>query len=254
MNYAEGMISSNEFQSQWENRPDELEEREGIEAEYKAIQSGALPIEEYVERRLKKRGEARFQRDHDPLTGLLNRRGFINQFVQVTGSQVRRLEEGNTVFQGSLLLADLDSFKTVNDTYGHPAGDSVLVTFAEVVAGDLGRFGDTLGRYGGEELIIYLPDTDMAGSYAVAEKIRKSVRSNFERLFEELWWPKTVSIGIQSFRKDQIDKKLNTAEGKISLLENLTKNADIALYHSKANGRNRVTGWEEGIIMPQPQP
>lgn len=257
MSYAERMINVNEFPNQWEDHPDETEERKKIEDEYEAIRSGVLPKDQYVESRLKRRNEARFARDHDPLMGILNRRGFVNQFVQVTGSQIRRVEADNATFEGSLLLADLDLFKIVNDTYGHETGDLVLIAFAEIAKGNLGRFGDTLGRYGGEELIIYLPDISAESAVHIAEKIRTDVRTGFENSFINTEWPKTVSIGIQGISqlpKDEIVRNLRTTEGKFSLLKHLSKHADIALYNAKSHGRNQTTVFKEGMIIPKPQP
>jgi diguanylate cyclase (GGDEF)-like protein len=124
------------------------------------------------------------------------------------------------------MLLDLDHFKRVNDTYGHPIGDEVLKEFAKRCKSSV-REVDLVGRYGGEELIILLPETDQKAAMQVAERLRASIAATpFKVTGNEI--PVTVSIGVAT--KDE-----NTLH-----LETLIARADQAMYIAKHKGRNQV--------------
>ncbi|GEM_PF-763261 len=149
----------------------------------------------------------------DPLTGLLNRRA-LNEVLE-------KLEGDNRPF--SLLLLDIDRFKSVNDHYGHSAGDEVLRSVARILEDTLGTH-DLCGRYGGEEFLVLLPGRNLPETYEMAERIRLAVASQENALHI----PVTLSIGasicpMQSMRVDD-----------------LFELADRALYRAKEGGRNRV--------------
>ncbi|BAV33445.1 diguanylate cyclase [Sulfuricaulis limicola] len=158
---------------------------------------------------------------HDALTGCLNHRQFTldfdREFLRVSRYQ------GNL----SLLMVDLDNFKSVNDTYGHPAGDRVLQKVAEAMNSQL-RASDTLYRYGGEEFVILLPETDRHGALTVAESIRHKVATTAIIVDDNETVTITVSIGVACFPQDTKEQ------------EDLLKKADQAVYAAKNNGRNRV--------------
>jgi two-component system cell cycle response regulator len=127
------------------------------------------------------------------------------------------------------MLMDLDKFKSVNDTYGHDAGDAVLKEFAQRLRENV-RGIDLVARFGGEEFIAILPDTDTESAYSVGERLRKAVEATKFKLpgkGGEL--AVTVSIGISSTTTCNIDQN------------QLIKLADEALYVSKNEGRNRIT-------------
>ena len=156
---------------------------------------------------------------HDDLTGTYNRR-FL---MEVLGRECARADRLGAPLSASLL--DIDHFKSVNDTFGHPAGDTVLKHFTLVAAKSL-RTADTFGRFGGEEFIVVMPDTPLPGAEAGAERMRAAV--------EALAFPGvpsehrvTVTIGVAQRRK---------GEGVAALLARLDK----ALYDGKHAGRNRV--------------
>ena len=157
---------------------------------------------------------------HDGLTGVLNRAAFDERLSAVCLSADR---DKTPV---SLLLIDIDFFKSVNDTYGHQAGDHVLKLVAGAVANAM-RPGDTIARYGGEEFAAILPDTSGAGAMAMAERIRTIVESLSietdagERVFV------TVSIGLKTRDPGTITPA------------NCIRLADDALYRAKEAGRNR---------------
>ncbi len=157
----------------------------------------------------------------DGLTGLYNR----NTFVELTRQELARAQrQGSST---SILLLDLDFFKRVNDTWGHPAGDAVLKNVA-IVANSTVRATDLVGRLGGEEFIILLPNTTLEASRRLAEKLR----ANLERsptIWEKTNIISTVSIGVAS----------TTANEKHDF-EHLYSHADLALYSAKEKGRNRV--------------
>jgi len=122
----------------------------------------------------------------------------------------------------SLMMLDIDHFKAVNDTYGHQIGDNVLVDISNILQNNT-RKDDIVGRFGGEEFIIILPNTNVEEAKEIAEKLRKIIENNeFPTVGQ-----KTISIGVSSY-KDNLS------------LNDLIKNADEALYKAKNNGRNRV--------------
>ncbi|NTV12689.1 MAG: GGDEF domain-containing protein [Desulfobulbaceae bacterium] len=159
----------------------------------------------------------------DQLTGLFNRRYLEISLQQVTSGIKRR----NTTL--GVLLCDIDLFKQVNDTYGHDAGDIVLAELAAILLQSV-RTADLVIRFGGEEFLILLMDAQRGAAIPVAEKIRAKVESHlFHLAGVEL--NKTISIGISEF-PDGEQQSLGIWE--------IIKQADIALYHAKDNGRNRV--------------
>lgn len=158
----------------------------------------------------------------DGLTGVANRRLFDEEIERAVA---RSVEDGAPL---SLLMVDIDHFKTFNDTYGHPVGDQVLKLLAATVTACIkGR--DTLARYGGEEFAVILPETALEGAMALAESIRRTVgnRQLRNRHTGESLGSIAVSIGVAC---------LQTGEAP----ENLVSRADAALYQAKAAGRNRV--------------
>jgi len=161
----------------------------------------------------------------DGLTGLFIRRHFMEKLDE----EYKRAKELNETF--SYLMIDIDHFKECNDTHGHTFGDKVLKILGEFLKDNL-RDIDIIGRYGGEEFAIVLPNTNLNGARFVAERIR----GNFEKLI----------INVNETER----KKLTLSAGGIEFnakrkLGEMVNNADKALYHSKENGRNMVTFWED---------
>jgi diguanylate cyclase (GGDEF)-like protein len=139
--------------------------------------------------------------------------------------------------QTSLVLLDIDFFKRVNDTYGHATGDLVLKQLARIVT-DTSRNTDVVARYGGEEVAVILTHTGVAGAQEFAERLRLRVSEHIVRDPEEdAEFRVTVSIGVAQCEKG------------VSMMD-LIRRADAALYHSKGTGRNRVTIYQEDILMP----
>ncbi len=157
----------------------------------------------------------------DLLTGILNRRGFFNAVNPMLHLAHRKK------FKVSIMIADIDHFKTVNDTYGHQRGDEVLKYVASIIDSTI-RKSDIAGRYGGEEFIIYVDCRDMAAEQVVADKIRKNVETKTE---DALGIRVTISIGAASaFISGSVEK---------DIMELVSK-ADLNLYKAKTEGRNRV--------------
>lgn len=157
----------------------------------------------------------------DALTSARNRE-YLDSLLSTELSYARR--HGNTV---SFVIFDLDHFKKINDTHGHPAGDAVLIQVAEAVRGQL-RLEDVLCRYGGEEFGIVLRSIDLQGAHAMGERIR-SVIENLTINYEDLHLRVTASVGCSN----RSEKEDITPAEMISL-------ADARLYKAKRTGRNRV--------------
>ncbi len=157
----------------------------------------------------------------DALTGLANRRWFMER----TEGELERCSRYGSPF--SLIMFDADKFKSVNDTYGHDAGDMVLKAIAEAARSVL-REVDILGRLGGEEFAIGLPETAIEGGRLVAERVRLAIQDSGVELEDGTTVRFTVSLGVAEYSED------------CSSLEALLKQADAALYRAKQNGRNRV--------------
>jgi diguanylate cyclase (GGDEF)-like protein len=186
-------------------------------------------------------GEQRRTRDSalrlslfDPLTHLFNR----NYFYAVMEREVQRARRTGRGF--CVLMVDLDALKPVNDTYGHQAGDHVLREVADVILGRV-RSIDSAARYGGDEFVVLLPETELAGALFLAEKLRSGVSALRITAGEATIHP-TISIGAVSFPEDG-------ASGDQLLIR-----ADEAMYASKRGGRDRVVALRPAILPEEPQP
>ncbi|MBV9789752.1 MAG: diguanylate cyclase [Chloroflexi bacterium] len=158
----------------------------------------------------------------DPKTGLANMRHF-NEIMQRDIERVSR--NGQPL---SLLICDLDYLRNINNTYGHQAGDVVLLGIADILRRHI-RSSDVAARFGGEEFVVLLSDTDTEGARAVAERIRLDLeQSRFEIGCADGPIGATLSIGVASFPRD----------GRT--IEQMMRAADLAVYQAKRDGRNRV--------------
>ncbi|MDI6695005.1 MAG: diguanylate cyclase [Anaerolineales bacterium] len=162
----------------------------------------------------------------DELTGLYNRR----QILHLAKSEYERARRYHRTL--SVIMIDIDQFKHINDTYGHPVGDRILQALATCCRANL-RSVDLIGRYGGEEFLVLMPETNMEKALEVAERIRRNVEAI------HLPTPKgpaqiTISLGVATL-----------AVGSDVSLDQLIINADDALYMAKAAGRNRVQSYQK---------
>lgn len=164
--------------------------------------------------------DQRFLAQHDPMTGILNH----GEILKVLEKEIARAER-----QGSnlvVIMGDLDHFKSVNDTSGHVVGDAVLVEVAKRLRENI-RLYDTVGRYGGEEFLLVIPDCTAEEVSQIAERILNSIQSQ-PVLFKDQAIAVTISLGL-AFNK----------VGERTALIELLQAADSALYQAKKNGRNR---------------
>jgi diguanylate cyclase (GGDEF)-like protein len=157
----------------------------------------------------------------DELTGLVNRR----RFVEVLEGEITRA--GRLKVPLSILFADLDDFKRLNDRFGHAAGDEALRTFAELLRAQL-RGIDTAARMGGEEFAVLLPGTELEGAVVVAERIRLALAEQASSREQAGGTGLTTSIGVVQYRTGTSG--------------DLLRRADAALYSAKEQGKNRVVG------------
>ena len=158
----------------------------------------------------------------DPLTKLYNRRYFADVSKDILSISKR---EKSSI---CIIMADVDNFKSVNDTYGHLAGDKVLKEISRRLR-SMSRESDVIARYGGEEFIILIPNTELDGAQQFAEKIRASIAYPLFEIDDKLSIRVTISIGLAH---------MHTQED--STIENIFVRADKALYEAKNSGKNRV--------------
>jgi two-component system, cell cycle response regulator len=156
----------------------------------------------------------------DALTGLFNRRHLEEELAHTFDGALRH---GDPM---AVLLLDIDHFKSVNDTFGHPAGDAVLCVFAQRLCEQL-RGGDIAGRWGGEEFLVILPRTDLAGAMQVAERVRRGTEAT-----PAPCGGRAISLTVSG----------GCAVGPGSSVEALMRAVDAQLYAAKAAGRNRISG------------
>ena len=156
----------------------------------------------------------------DYLTNIANRRYFMERFRQ----EFQRTVKFSIPL--SFMVIDIDHFKKVNDTYGHLVGDEVLRQIADVLSEKI-REIDFIGRYGGEEFVVFLPEADKKAALKAGERLRECIENTVFKVYDEKLRI-TVSIGLSTFPSSSADK------------DNLVENADKALFKAKKAGRNKV--------------
>ncbi|MCL1932057.1 MAG: diguanylate cyclase [Treponema sp.] len=159
----------------------------------------------------------------DALTGLSNRRGFDTRMDVEWG---RAYREKKTL---GLIMLDIDNFKRYNDTYGHPQGDILLQAVAEVINKTVNRTSDFTARWGGEEFMILLPNTDIEGTVNIAEQIRINIEETIVPCTDRTKTSATISLGADSIIPDDEHSLASFIAG-----------VDKLLYAAKKNGRNQT--------------
>ena len=156
----------------------------------------------------------------DPLTALYNRRYVVDQ------GQLEIKKAGRSGASLSFVLLDLDHFKSVNDTYGHDAGDRVLIATANTIK-EICRSTDIVSRFGGEEFLMVLPDTELHGAMVIAEKIRMEMEKKIHH-YAGKNFRVTASFGVSQWAENERD------------IREVLLRTDDALYEVKSNGRNQI--------------
>ena len=162
----------------------------------------------------------------DSLTGLYVRRYFMVKLQE----EIHRAERYNKRL--SVVMADLDRFKKINDTYGHDAGDRALKTISKFLQKNI-RDVDAIARYGGEEFVMLIPDADKEAAFCLAERLREELA----KVKLEGLPPITISLGIATYPTDGTD------------IEDLIKKADAAMYEAKQRGRNKAVKFSRAIKL-----
>ncbi len=179
----------------------------------------AMALTRQVREQQTARTRAEYMARHDPLTGLLNRRGFHDLAYNIWSNAVRKQR---TI---TIIMLDIDYFKQINDKFGHATGDQVLIDIALLLASKC-RAGDLLARWGGKEFILLLPETPQEQAHILAERIRTSVAAlGFN--FKQTHITTTVSLGLAE-------------RNAMQTLNELIHEADKHLYLAKENGRNQT--------------
>ena len=198
-----------------------LFEKQLAEQEVLRVNEG---LEQIVAERTQALQQAKMQAEQlartDPLTGLNNHRAFFEHGARVE-QYSKRYEHPY-----SLIMIDLDHFKQINDSHGHHVGDDVLIAVGGLIK-DLIRDSDVVGRIGGEEFALILPDSDLASARGLAERLRLQIAA-LKIPLDRGWLTVTASFGVAEFQPRDVSLSI------------LMQRADDALYQAKANGRNRV--------------
>ena len=160
----------------------------------------------------------------DALTGLYNRAFFYTTMEQ----EIRRSDRMGRGF--TMLMLDLDDLKPVNDTFGHQWGDRMLKAIADVVRETI-RFTDSAARYGGDEFVVLLPETDATGGFVVGEKLRRDIAALTLHAADRNV-RSSISLGLVSYPDDG------------TTIEQLIAAADVAMYEAKRRGKNRIVGYQ----------
>jgi len=183
-----------------------------------------VELESLVENRTKELEQANKQLkiscETDFLTKLPNRRSYERRLCENIATAKR-----NKTYL-SLLMIDIDNFKEYNDTYGHAFGDSVLCQVSRSIRNSLQRSTDLVSRFGGEEFVVLLPETDATSAFIIAEKIRKNIKALGLKHSQSGNGMITVSIGIEALKRHKLNK------------DDLLNNSDNALYSAKGSGKN----------------
>jgi diguanylate cyclase (GGDEF)-like protein len=187
--------------------------------EITAVQAALRALHELLKQKEQTRQTLERMAEHDDLTGLLNRRKFMDRAMAELNRDHRNRRPV------AVAMVDIDFFKSINDSYGHTGGDQVLKAFAEILKKDL-RESDLVGRVGGEEFAFVLPETGPEAAEHLMERIRSTVQSNPIELADGRRVQATISVGV--------------ADAANSSLPLALRHADIALYSAKSKGRNRV--------------
>ncbi len=162
----------------------------------------------------------------DPLTRIFNKRYFMYKSNEILDESIKQDKEF------AVLMLDIDHFKHYNDKYGHQIGDIILINIVNTVDKTISQYDTLFARYGGEEFIIMIKEKNPVEVFTIAETIRKAVKQ-LKIHNESYFWRMTISLGISLF----------PAHG--TSIGELIKKADIALYESKKNGRNKTTLYNE---------
>lgn len=185
----------------------------------------------FYQRMLDYNEQLKYLAHHDPLTGVMNARAYYeccNKLIEIANRE-------HTSF--AVLFVDLDHFKKINDQHGHDAGDRVLKAVSACLKSQA-RNSDLIGRVGGEEFSIFLPNTELSGAHHVAEKLRTEIEILMPQI-ESGPIRTTASIGVAINRTQQIT------------IASIQRQADQAMYHAKQQGRNRVSYIEEMDVNTQ---
>lgn len=224
-----------------------------------AIKAGTKPIEEFAleqaERDLGYEAEA----EHDPLTGLLNRRGFFKAFDdRLLGFRriLHDLPKGSTATPGCLVLLDLDNFGAINKSRGDEYGDSTLQHTAIALVEGV-RPDDPVSRFGGEEFLLFLPGSDLEGSAHVVERLRQAIPNQTAEYLDG--FRQTASFGIVQFPNNPTEDDVLQPEKRELLFKEAYKQAVQAKNHAKKEGKDRTAvirpdGVIEVITPIQTQP
>lgn len=224
-----------------------------------AIKAGTKSVEEFAQEQTDRDLNTEAEAQHDPLTGLLNRRGFFNSFEdKLLGFRriLRGLGKGATATPGCLALLDLDNFGAVNKTNGDAFGDSTLQHVAIALIEGV-RPEDPVSRFGGEEFLVFLPGASLEAATHVVERLRQAIPNQTAQLLEG--FRQTASFGIVQFPDNLEEEAVVLPEKRESLFSEAYQAVIEAKNFAKQAGKNRTAvkranGKIEVITPIQTQP
>jgi len=209
-----------------------------------ALQNEVNQKTEILEALRKSEASFRYRASHDALTGVLNRRSFYDMAVM----ELERAKQAGEPC--CLAFFDIDNFKRFNDEYGHIAGDAAI-RHTTTVSKKMLRQQDIIGRFGGDEIVLFFPSVDKTTGSSIAERLRATIARTPVKISAEKSAPMTISVGL-SFISPDLQRKRAMA-----FLEKVISHADSALYVAKNAGRNIVAAGtfpdEDFVIVKRPQ-
>ncbi len=218
LNYTLTALSLSESKQRRESEGEEL--KEGMNRELIRFRALVSLVNSITRELTEANNELKKLAERDTLTGLYNRR----KMVELMENEISMAEMYDRTF--SILMADVDNFKSINDMYGHQTGDEVLVEIARLLENEL-RETDVLARWGGEEFLVLMRETDLMKGMLVAQKLRSAVRKHFADRYDGRI---SLSVGVTTFKKGDT-------------VNSLVRRADIAMYSAKQKGKDTIMSY-----------
>jgi len=214
-----------------------------------ALINGTVSVDQFATEQTKRDLSNEAEAEHDPLTGLLNRRGFFNSFDEkLLGFRrvLHELPEGQRLTPGCLVIVDLDNFGAVNKTHGDAFGDSTLQQVA-ITLTDGVRPEDPVSRFGGEEFLLFLLGAKLEDAVRVVERIRTTLPEDTAESLDG--FRQTATFGVVQFPEGLTEKEVSIPKRREAIFAQAYKDASQSMRFAKATGKNRVAVKKPGGMI-----